>query len=58
MSRVDIATERALGRRVVIKVLSPEQAAGPVGEALRARDPSRRFAATGEHRPDARGRRI
>ena len=28
MSRVFLATERSLGRRVVIKVLSPEQAAG------------------------------
>ena len=28
MSRVFLATERALGRRVVIKVLSPELTAG------------------------------
>ncbi|MGH7718789.1 MAG: protein kinase domain-containing protein, partial [Gemmatimonadaceae bacterium] len=35
MSRVFVATERALGRRVVIKVLPPELAAGVNTERFR-----------------------
>ena len=35
MSRVFVATERALGRRVVVKVLSPELAAGVNAERFR-----------------------
>lgn len=54
MSRVFVALEHALGRRVVIKVLAPELAAGeaagmpfytmPTWNALSARRPRRRCA--------------
>ena len=50
MSRVFVATRRALGRDVVVKVLSPELAAGLERRAVRARDPARRAAPAGEHR--------
>ena len=51
MSRVFVADESALGRKVVVKVLAPELADGDQRRAVRARDPARRAAAAAEHRP-------
>ena len=57
MSRVYLAEERALGRRVVVKVLPPELSAGVNRRPLSSRDPSCRAASTPAHRAGAaRGR--
>ena len=56
MSRVFLAEEVALGRKVVIKVLPPEMVSGVNQDRFRARDPARRPAPAPPHRAAA-GRR-
>ena len=56
MSRVFVADEDRLGRKVVVKVLSPELAPGSAPSGSSARSAGR-VAAAGEHRPGAHGRR-
>ncbi len=57
MSRVFVANEVRLSRKVVIKVLNPELVQGLNAATFRAGDPARGLAAAGQHRPGARGRR-
>ena len=57
MSRVFVANELRLGRKVVVKVLAPELAAAMSRRAIRARDPARGVAPAGEHRSGAHRRR-
>ena len=56
MSRVFVADETALGRKVVVKVVAPELLEGLSRRALHARGPARGAAPAGEHRPAAERR--
>ena len=50
MSRVFVAEERALGRHVVVKVLSPDLLAGGSVERPRGPEPRAHLADQGSHR--------
>ena len=57
MSRVFLATEQALGRRVVIKVVAPELARGVSADRFRREIQVAAGAAAPPHRPRLLGRR-
>src|ERR1041384_8447758 len=54
MSRVFLADERSLGRRVVLKVLPPRAPGGGQPRAVPPRNPVRRAAPAPPHRPSPR----